>query len=85
MITTEGNYRQEINRKLCMARATCSTKHDTSLGSQTVSKSLKLCMTRVTALSIAVYGCESWSFTKKVKTKVEAFEVWTYRRLLRAS
>lgn len=84
MITTEANPTQEINRRICMARSTVQSM--TSIWkSQAVSNSLKLQIVRATAFAVATYGCESWSFPKKVKMKIEAFEMWTYRRLLRVS
>lgn len=46
---------------------------------------LKIRLARSTAFAIASYGCESWTFSPKVEKKVKAFEMWTYRRLLRVS
>ena len=44
-----------------------------------------ICIARATAFAVATYGCESWAYSKKVTKKIEAFEMWTYRRLLRVS
>ena len=53
--------------------------------SQTIFTSLKLRLARATAFAVATHGCESWAYSKKVTKKIEAFEMWTYRRLLRVS
>ena len=74
----------EVNRRLCMARSTIENM-TTILKSQTICKSLKLRIARATAFAVATHGCESWAYSKKVTKKIEAFEMWTYRRLLRVS
>ena len=53
--------------------------------SQAICKSLKLRIARATAFAVATHGCESSAYSKKVTKKIEAFEMWTYRRLLRVS
>ena len=40
---------------------------------------------KATAFPIAIYGCESWAMTSGDKKRVDAFEMWCYRRLLRVS
>ena len=47
--------------------------------------SFKLHIARATAFAVATYGCELWAYSKKVTKKIEAFEMWTYQRLLRVS
>ena len=53
--------------------------------SRGLSIGLKVRLLRATVFSIATYGCESWAMTKNDKKRVDAFEVWCYRRLLRIS
>ena len=84
LINTEVSCISEVNRRLCMARSTIENM-TTIWKSQTISKSLKLRIARATAFAVATYGCESWAYSKKVTKKIEAFEMWTYRRLLRVS
>ena len=50
-----------------------------------MSLGLKLSEIRSTAFPIAIYGCESWAMTSGDKTRVDAFEMWCYRRLLSVS
>ena len=78
LINTEVSCMPEVNRRLCMARSTIENM-------TTICKSLKLRIARATAFAVATYGCESWANSKKVTKKIEAFEMWTYRRLLRVS
>ena len=84
LINTEVSCMPEVNRRLCMARSTIENM-TTIWKSQTICKSLKLRIARATAFAVASYGCESWAYSKKVTKKIEAFEMWTYRRLLRVS
>ena len=83
-ITTQANCMDEVNKRLCMARNTVQ-KMTSIWKSRGVSKELKLRIARATAFAVATYGSESWTFSKKVTKKVEAFEMWAYRRLLRVS
>ena len=83
-ITTQANCMDEVNKRLCMARNTVQ-KMTSIWKSRAVSKELKLRIVRATAFAVATYGSESWTFSKKVTKKVEAFEMWAYRRLLRVS
>ena len=83
-INTEVSCMPEVNRRLCMARSTIENM-TTIWKSQAICKSLKLRIARATAFAVATYGCEWWAYSKKVTKKIEAFEMWTYRRLLRVS
>ena len=47
-----------------------------------MSLGLKVRFLRATAFPIAIYGCESWAMTSGDKKRVDAFEMWCYRRLL---
>ena len=84
LINTEVSCMPEVNRRLCMARSTIENM-TTIWKCQAICKSLKLRIARATAFAVATYGCESWAYSKKVTKKIEAFEMWTYRRLLRVS
>ena len=53
--------------------------------SRGMSLGLKMRFLRATAFPIAIYGCESWAMTSGDKKRVDAFEMWCYRRLLRVS
>ena len=84
LISTEVSCMPEVNRRLCMARSTIENM-TTIWKSQAICNSLKLRIARDTAFAVATYGCESWAYSNKVTKKIEAFEMWTYRQLLRVS
>ena len=84
LINTEVSCMPEVNRRLCMARSTIENI-TTIWKSQAICKRLKLRIARATAFAVATYGYGLWAYSKKVTKKIEAFEMWTYRRLLRVS
>ena len=84
LINTEVSCMPEVNWRLWMARSRIENMTK-NWKSQAICKSLKLRIARATAFAVATYGCESWAYSKKVTKKIEAFETWTYRRLLRVS
>ena len=53
--------------------------------SRGVSSDLKIRLQKSTAFAIALYGCESWALTEADRKKINAFEMWCYRKLLRVS
>ena len=81
MVNTESNMMQGVNRRINIAR-TSAQKMDKIWKSKAVNYKLKLRLVRSTASAIASYGSESWTFSRKVQKKLNAFEMWTYRRLL---
>ena len=83
-INTEGSCMQEVIRRLATARNIVQ-KMTTIWKSRNISKVLKLRVIRSTAFAVATHGCESWTLTKRIQNKVNAFEMWAYRRLLRIS
>ena len=83
-INKENDCMQEVKRRICIARTTVQ-KLEKIWKSRAVGKDLKLRILRSSAFSVASYGCESWTYSKKVQAKVDAFEMWCYRRLLRVS
>ena len=75
---------QEIRRRLAMGRG--AVQNMVSIWkSRGMSLGLKVTFLRATAFPIAIYGCESWVMTSGDKKRVDAFELWCYRRLLRVS
>ena len=67
---------QEIKIRLAMGRGAVQNM---------VSMGPKVRFLRATAVPIAIYGCESWAMTSGDKERVDAFELWCYRRLFRVS
>ena len=84
IINNKGESTTEIRRRLAMARSTVqSMSHIWK--SRGLSLSLKVRLLHATSFSIAIYGSESWAMTKNDRKRVDAFEMWCYRRLLHVS
>jgi len=84
LIDNKSDSTCEIKRRLAIARNT--TQNMVNIWkSRGVSTELKLRLLRATAFSVATYGCESWAPTKSDKKRIDSFEMWCYRRLLRIS
>ena len=84
MINTSSDTTTEVKRRLAMART--STQNMSNIWkSRGLSIQMKLRFLRATVFAIATYGCESWSLTKNDRKRIDAFEMWCYRRLLRVS
>ena len=85
IINNKGESTTEIRRRrLAMARSTVqSMSHIWK--SRGLSLSLKVRLLHATSFSIATYGRESWAMTKNDRKRVDAFEMWCYRRLLHVS
>ena len=84
LINTKGSSAQEISRRLTIGRG--AGQNMVSIWkSRGMSLGFKVMFLRVTAVPIAIYGCESWATTSGDMKRVDAFEMWCYRRLLRVS
>ena len=84
VIDTSCKSSKEIRKRLAMARSTVQ-KTLNIWRSRGVSTKLKLRRLHATAFAVATYGCESWTFTETDGKKIDSFEMWCYRRLLRDS
>ena len=84
MINNIGDSTVEIKRRLAIARSTVRSIPNI-WKSRGISISLKVRLLNAVAFSIATYGCESWAMTKNDRKRVDAFEMWCYRRLLRTT
>ena len=81
---TKGSSAQEIRRRLAMGRG--AVHNLVSIWeSRGMSLGFNVRFIRATAFPIAIYGCESWAMTGDDKKRVDAFELWCYRRLPRVS
>ena len=83
-ITKECSCRTEVRIRLAMAR-TATLNMPSIWKSRGVSTKLNTRLLRPTTFVIASYVCECWSMTKADQGKVDAFEMWAYRRVLRVS
>jgi len=81
-ITTDGECSHEIKRHLLLGRKVM-TKLDSILKSRDIILSTKVHLVKVMVFAIVMYGCESWTIKKAECRKIDAFELWCWRRLLR--
>ena len=83
-ITSEGDCSHEIKRHLLLGRKVM-TNLDSILKSRDITLPTKVCTTKVKAMvfPVVMYGCESWTIKKAERWRIDAFEPWCWRRLLR--
>ena len=82
-ITADGDYSHEIKRRLLLGRK-AMTKLDSILKSRDITLSTKFYRVKAMVFPVVMYGCESWLIKKAEHQKIDAFELWSWRRLLRA-
>ena len=81
-ITADGNSSHEINRHLLLRRK-AMTKLDRVLTSRNITLPTKVHIVKAMVFPVVMYGCESWTIKKAEWQRVDAFELWCWRRLLR--
>ena len=81
-ITADGDYSHEIKRHLLLGRKVM-TKLDSILKSRDITLSTKVRLVKAMVFPVVMYGCESWTVKKAESWKIDAFELWFWRRLLR--
>ena len=81
-ITVDGNGSQEIKRHLLLGR-NAMTKLDSILKSRDIILPIKVCIAKAVVFSVVMYRCESWTIKKAERQRMDAFELWCWRRLLR--
>ena len=81
-ITAVGDYSQEIKRCLPLGRKTM-TNLDSILNSRDITLLKKVCLVKAMVFPVVMYGCESWTVKKAERPRIDAFELWCWRRLLR--
>lgn len=84
LITTNGDSKSEIARRLAMARKS-AVALDTIWRDHGITKTTKMRLMNSLVFSIATYACETWTLRKEERKRIEAFELWAWRRLLRIS
>ena len=80
--TADGDFRHEIKRHLLLGRK-AMTNLDGTLESREVTLPAKVHIVKVMAFPVVMYGCESWTIKKVKHKRIDAFELWCWRRLLR--
>ena len=81
-ITADGDCNHEIKRRLLLGRKVM-TNLDSILKSRDITLSTKVCLVKAMLFPVVMYGCESWTIKKAEHRRIDAFEVWCWRRLLR--
>ena len=81
-ITADGNCSHEIKRRLLLGRK-AMTNLDSILKSRDITLSTKVHLVKAMVFPVVMYGCESWIVKKAEHRKIDAFELWRWRRLLR--
>ena len=83
-ITADGDCRHEIKRRLLLGRKVM-TNLESILKSRDITLPTKVHLDKAMICPVVMYGCESWTVKKAECQKIDAFELWCWRRLLRVT
>ena len=81
-VTTDGDCSHESKRCLLLGRKVM-TKLDSILKSRHITLQTKVHLVKAMVFPVVMYGCESWTVKKTERRRIDAFELWCWRRLLR--
>ena len=84
MTSKIGDCSHEIKRRLLLGRKAMNSL-DSILKSRDITLPTKVCLVKAMVFPVIMYGCESWTIKKAEHQRVDAFELWCWRRLLRVS
>jgi len=79
-ITTDGDCSQEIKRRLILGRKALINLNSI-LKSRDITLPTKVCLVQAMVFPVVMYGCESWTIKKAECRRIDAFELWCWRRL----
>ena len=79
-ITADGDYSHEIKRRLLLGRKVM-TNLDSIFKSTDITLSTKVHLVKAMVFPVVMYGCESWTIKKAERWRIDAFELWCWRRL----
>ena len=82
-ISADGDWIHEMKSRLLLGRK-AMTNLDTILKSKGITLPTKVCLVKAMVFPVVMYGCESWTIKKVEHQRIDAFELWCWRRLLRA-
>ena len=82
-ITVDGDCRHEIKRHLFLGRKAI-TKLESILKSRDITLSTKFFTVKAMVFPVVMYGCDSWTIKKTEHQRIDTFELWYWRRLLRS-
>ena len=83
-ITADGDHSHEIKRRLLLRRKVM-TNLDSIFKSRDITLPTKVRLVKAMVFPLFTYGCESWTVKKAEHRRIDAFELWCWRRLLRVS
>ena len=83
-ITADSDCSQEIKRHLLLGRRVM-TNLDSIFKSRDITLPTKVCLVKAVVSPVVMYGCEIWTVKKAERRRIDAFELWCWRRLLRES
>ena len=81
-ITADGDCSHEIKRHLLLGRKVM-TNLNNIFKSRDITLPTKVCLVKAMFFPVVMYGCESWTVKKAERQRIDAFELWCWRRLLR--
>ena len=81
-ITADGDCSHEIRRRLLLGRKVM-TNLDSILKNRDITLPTKVHQVKAMVFPVVMYGCESWTIMKAERRRIDAFELWCWRRLLR--
>ena len=81
-ITSDGDCSHEVKRRLLLGRK-AMTKLGSILKTRGITLPTEVCLVKVMVFPVVMYGCESWTVKKAEHQRIDAFELWCWRRLLR--
>ena len=81
-MTADGDCSHEIKRRLLLGRKVM-TNLDSILKSRDITLPTKVRLVKAMVFPVVMYGCDSWTIKKAEHQRIDAFELWCWRRLLR--
>ena len=81
-ITADGDFSHEIKRHLLLGRK-ANTNLDSILKNRDITLPTKVCLVKAMVFPVIMYECENWTIKKAERQRIDAFELWCWRRLLR--
>ena len=81
-IAADGDYSHEIKRRLLLGR-NVMTNLDSIFKNRGITLPTKVCLLKAMVFPVVMYGCEGWTIKKAEHQRIDAFELWCWRRLLR--
>ena len=82
ILSYNGDCSHEIKRRLLLGRK-AMTNLDSILKSKDITLPTKVCLVKAMVFLVLTYGCESWTVKKTECRRIDAFELWCWKRLLR--